>query len=171
MVSLTLTELLSVLALLTGGGVLVWLFRLVETIATVRSDILSNRRDINIIMSFLFNRAKTELMQTGMATMNSPIELKVSCFEAVMPFLGKFIPFYVSVLKKYPDLEGDALDKKLFIEFESHFGDYIVEKICIPMHLNQGACLLAIIKACHQMSTNAAPLPPSPPPLPPEKKE
>lgn len=161
MVSFSLADMLSLLALLTGSGVMVWLFRLVETIATLKSDIGSNRRDINIIMSFLFNRAKTELVQTGLATLNSPIELKVNCFEAVMPFLGKFIPFYLNVVKKYPNLEGDALDKQLFIDFEAAFGDYIVEKICIPMHLNQGACLLAIIKACQQMSIDTSPRSPT----------
>lgn len=159
MYSFSLADMLSIVALLTGSGVMVWCFKLVATIAENKSDIASNRRDINIIMSFLFNRAKTELVHTGLATANSPIELKVSCFEAVMPFLGKFIPFYVNMLKKYPNLKGDALDKQLFIEFEEHFGNYIVEKICIPMHLNQGACLLAIIKACQQMSINTAPSP------------
>jgi|SRR6266566_259653 len=152
MLTISLPDILSILALLTGSGVIVWLFRLVAKIASLESDILSNRRDINIIMSFLFNRAKTELVQTGLARMNSPIELKANCVEAVMPFLSKFIPFYVQVLKKYPNLQGDALDKQLFIEFEHAFGDFIVEKICIPMHVNQGACLLAIIKSCQQMA-------------------
>ena len=152
MISFSLADLLSIIALFTGGGVLVWVFRLVATIATLEAIIINNRRDIDIIMSFLFNRAKTELVHTGLAEMHSPIELKVNCIEAVMPFLGKFIPFYAQVLKKYPDLNGDALDKALFKEFEYAFGDFIVEKICIPMGVNQGACLLAIIKACQQMS-------------------
>jgi hypothetical protein len=107
-----------------------------------------NRRDINIIMSFIWNRAKTELVNVGLASMNSPIELTVNCVEAVMPFLTKFIPFYATVLKKYPELHGEELDKALFMEFEEKFGGFIVEHICIPMGVNQGACLLAIIKSC-----------------------
>ena len=151
MITFSVPDMLSVLSLLVGSGAIIWLFRLVAILATITANEVSSRRDINTIMSFLFNRAKTELVTSGLADMHSPIVINVSCFEGVMPFLGKFIPFYLKIVKKYPDLHGYKLDKILFIEFENEFGDFIVEKICIPMHVNQGACLLAVIKACQQM--------------------
>lgn len=159
LISLRVADMLSLLSLMFGSGVLVWVFRLVAKLSMMETNINNIRRDIDIIHSFLFNRAKTELVHAGMARINSPLRLTVNCAEAVMPFLGKFIPFYGKLLKKYPDLKGDALDRMLFLEFEKEFGDFIVEKICIPMGVNQGACLLAIIKSCQQIQVDELPAP------------
>jgi hypothetical protein len=59
-----------------------------------------------------------------------------------MPFLEKFLPLY----KKLAAI--GASEAEMFLVFEREFGDFIVQQICIPNGLTQGACLVAIIRTC-----------------------
>jgi hypothetical protein len=97
---------------------------------------------VEILLSFLYRRGEAEAASKGWGTFNSPFAINAAGVDVVLPFLDKFIPLYAKLSAK------GASEAQMFIEFEREFGDFIVQKICIPNGLTQGACLVSIIKAC-----------------------
>jgi hypothetical protein len=97
---------------------------------------------VDILLGFLFRRGEAEATQKGWGRFNSPFALTVDGLSAIMPFLDKFIPLYAELAAR------NATEPEMFLEFESRFGDFIVQKICIPNGVSTGACLVSIIKAC-----------------------
>lgn len=99
---------------------------------------------LQTLWEFHVRRGKGELAEKGLGTVTSPIHLTAPMFEAILPFLREFLPFYAGmVVKKYSE-------SRMAEEFERKFGDLIMERVCIPNKLTQGACLVAIIAACQE---------------------
>ncbi len=99
---------------------------------------------VETLWDFIVRRAKVEAVKMNWGTLSSPIHLNVRGLEVIQPFLDQFLPFYVDLLKRTPP----ATEQDMYVEFERKFGDFIMEKICIPYGVTEGACLVAIVSAC-----------------------
>jgi hypothetical protein len=108
-------------------------------------------RRVITLWEFTYRRGAVELVQKGWGQANSPIRLKVDGFEKVRPFLEKFIPAYVRWMAEKPDITEAELAER----FEHHFGDFIMEHLCLPQGLSEAACLTAIILACKTGGSDA----------------
>jgi len=100
--------------------------------------------------AFQMRRAQSEMVKIGWGEAHSPVTITTAGLKAVEPFLDKFLPFYVTLLAKNPDIS----EAEMTLAFEHEFGDYILQQICIPNGLVSGSCLLAITQACKMRATN-----------------
>src|SRR5437016_2491868 len=66
---------------------------------------------VNTLWDFHIRRGSVEAVKTGWATMNSPVHITAAGFEAVLPFLKEFLPFYANMLKR------KLSDREMFVEF------------------------------------------------------
>src|SRR5713101_7508947 len=105
---------------------------------------VKQKKEITQVWDFLIRRARAEMVYKGFGKITSPIQITAKAIEAVMPILSEMLPFYAALVKDKPKIS----EREMFVAFEEKFGDYIVEKVCIPHGLNAGACLLAIISVC-----------------------
>jgi hypothetical protein len=107
---------------------------------------------VETLWEFHVRRAYVEAVGKGWASVNSPIHITAAGFEAALPFLAKFLPFYLGMVKRH------LSEPEMFFELEKHFGDEIMERICIPAQVSQGACLINIIQACQEAITKDLPI-------------
>ena len=99
---------------------------------------------VDTIWGFLIRRAHVDLLKIGWGEAHSPVTINARGLAAVEPFLDKFLPFYIQLISKNPKISN----QEMFQQFEIEFGDFIMEKICIPNKISEGACILAIMQAC-----------------------
>jgi len=107
---------------------------------------------VSTLWEFHVRRGTVEAVKIGWGTVNSPFHISATGFEAALPFLTKFLPFYAGLIKKNPKMP----ERELMLRFEAEFGDFIMEQICIPKGVSQGACLIAILAACEVGITETA---------------
>ena len=90
---------------------------------------------IDTLWDFQLRRGRVEAVRQGLATKNSPVtvteEAKSRIKDLVEPLRAIFI-----------NLGDDPKDRDLAIAIEKYFGDELVDKICIPLKVSQGACLI-----------------------------
>ena len=99
---------------------------------------------VNTLWDFIVRRGKAAAVKKGWGEFSSPFRLNVQGLAVVQPFLDQFLPFYVDLLKREPPLT----ERDMYIEFERKFGDFILEKLCLPYGLSEGECLSAVVAAC-----------------------
>ena len=99
---------------------------------------------VDTLWDFIIRRGKVEAVKMEWGELHSPIRLNVRGLDVVKPFLDKFLPFYIQLLQRNPPMA----EQEMYIEFEREFGDFIMEKMCIPLGVTAGACLIAIVAAC-----------------------
>ena len=129
-------------------GALVAIVGLVFTIAAAFARIIYQMGQlevkVNTVWDFLIRRGQVELVNKGWGTKHSPLILTVEAFESILPLISNIVQFYVRLIKNKPKIT----ERDLFIAIESHFGDQLVEQICIPKNVQLGACVIAVIEAC-----------------------
>lgn len=89
---------------------------------------------------FLMRRAVSEAVMTGVAVKNSPVVVNDEAKKWMKPILGPIRDFYKSLGRKMTEYE-------LMMEIERRFGEQILDEVCIPHGLSQGACLLIAVQA------------------------
>ena len=151
---MTASEILVAVGLL--GSVLAWLVvRLEKT--TSRLERVSYHQGqldtkVDTLWAFQMRRAQSEMVKIGWGEAHSPVHINATGLAAVAPFLDMFLPFYAGLLASDPNIS----EQDMFVAFEQKFGDYILQKICIPNGLTSGSCLLAIMDSC-KIQTRACP--------------
>jgi hypothetical protein len=99
---------------------------------------------VNTIWDFLIRRGQVEFVNKGWGTKNSPVKLTTAIFESILPLISDIVKFYAELIKNKPNIT----ERDLFIAIESQFGDALVERICVPMNVQLGACVIAVMEAC-----------------------
>lgn len=99
---------------------------------------------INTVWDFLMRRAEVELVNRGWGTKHSPVKLTVTVFESILPLISNIITFYAKLKEDRPNIA----DRDIFIAIEQRFGEQLVEQICIPMNVQLGACVVAVMESC-----------------------
>src|SRR5881394_276394 len=92
---------------------------------------------VNTVWDFLMRRGQVELVNSGWGTKQSPFKLTATIFESILPLISDIVHFYAEFKKNKPD----APERDLFIAIENKFGEVLVERICIPMKVQLGACV------------------------------
>lgn len=126
---------LTVCGFLASGGF--WLFKFGTRLGIIESK-------VGDMWGFIWRRAQAEAAKVGWGEFKSPFEIKIeNVAEAVKmaPFFKDIAVFYDLVSKKFPKLSDP--DKILLVE--SKFGDQILKDICLPLGVDQGACLVAVL--------------------------
>lgn len=117
------------------------------------------KRKVNVLMDSLVRRGSVELaIKRGpqgeeWATFQSPLHLGKMAVEAVLPFIDVFVPFYLDLKQTKPDIT----ENEMVWLFEEKFGDFIVQKICVPNQLSSMGCLVAVVKVCEQIGNSHVP--------------
>ena len=89
----------------------------------------------DVMWEFQIRRAQVELLQRGIGAMNSPINIS--------PEARQWLADLADALRDFYNRLGRHLtDADLMMEIERRFGQEIMEKVCVPHGLFQGACLL-----------------------------
>jgi len=91
---------------------------------------------------FFVGRAGVEIMSKGWGTTHSFIKLNQQGLDIIKPFLPKFIAHYTQMV------EQGKTENQMFYETEKKFRDFLIEKICIPHNVSNGACVVMILQAC-----------------------
>lgn len=107
---------------------------------------------VNTVWDFLMRRGQVELVEKGWGTRHSPVQLNVEAFESILPLIDDIVRFYVQLKKRKPQIT----ERDMFIAIESKFGEQLVERICIPMNVQLGACVIAVIESCKIVVAQAA---------------
>lgn len=85
--------------------------------------------------NFQMRRGFSEVVNTGVGTLNSPLHFTDDAIERMTPIRDELVFFGATALKGVGD--GDAL-----LLIESAFGDKLLKFVCVPCGLSHGACLL-----------------------------
>lgn len=99
---------------------------------------------VNTAWDFLMRRGQVELVEKGWGTKHSPIRLTAIAFEAVLPLINDIVKFYTQLKKSKPKIT----ERDMFIAIEKEFGEQLIERICIPMNVQLGACVIAVMESC-----------------------
>src|ERR1022692_481781 len=90
---------------------------------------------VDTMWDFTLRRARSEAVNNGYATINSPLVFSDEARGWLEPFASLLRDLYVSM--------GDHVtDTDLAVEIERIFGVRLLNEICIPHHMYMGACLL-----------------------------
>ena len=90
---------------------------------------------VDTMWDFQLRRAVSEGLHQGAMTRNSPVEVTEEAKAWMRPVAQELREFYKRL--------GRRLDERtLTLEIERRYGDRILEEVCIPRGLYQGACLL-----------------------------
>ncbi len=99
---------------------------------------------VDTVWDFLIRRGQVELVNRGWGTKHSPVKLTLTVFESILPLIDNIVKFYVEFKKNKPKVT----EREMFIAIEQQFGDQLVERICIPMNVQLGACVIAVMESC-----------------------
>lgn len=132
------------------GTLMAALVKIVTVCVGLASRLTRMEERVNTLSDFFVRRAKVELVKLGWGTQQSPVKITTASFEKMQPLLTELLPFYAVLITKNPKLtDGSKESERTLMEaFESRFGDFIVERVCIPYGMSQGACLIAAMQAC-----------------------
>ena len=126
--------------LVAVGGILGWLCQ--QAARQARMEV-----KIDTLWDFQMRRGSGELVNKGLATMNSPITLTEES--------KKWMHELAEELKKFYSRLGRHLnDRDLAIEIERRYGDDILKKVCIPNNISEGACLIIALEVAKEVNLN-----------------
>lgn len=143
-ISLTL-GCVSVLSSLVG-----WIY----LVAEVRVKVNKLWRDNETWNDFNMQRAWGEAFRMGAATKNSPIVITQQARDWMDPLAAELRAFYRGCKKGISDDE-------LWKEIQRSFGQRILDMVCIPYDLSQGACILIAVDVAKGGGKTKLELPPS----------
>jgi hypothetical protein len=118
-------------ALALGG--FIWRFSAAQSALQVKVDTL---------WSFLLRRGEAEGLSAGALQKNSPVTLTPAGADWFAGGLGADLRGWYAGLRAKPT--GPALA----FEIERAFGRRIVDEVCLPRGVSQGACLAAAALVC-----------------------
>lgn len=98
---------------------------------------------VDTMWAFQMRRAISEVTQSGIGTMNSPIRFTEDAIARLDPIRDELIELY----QKDPDRDDDA---KMLLDIEQKFGDVLLNIVCIPCGLSHGACLILAMSVAKQ---------------------
>lgn len=101
---------------------------------------------VDTMWSFQMRRAMSEAVDRKLGTMESPLTFTPEAIAALDPLKDELIEFYKSV-------PASMSDGEVLIEIEQKFGDRLLELVCIPLHLTNGACLLLAYSVAKQATS------------------
>lgn len=110
-----------------------------------RTDDRLNRLEskVETIWEFQLRRATIEAVQHGIGKMNSPLVISQEAKE----WMGELA---VRLREFYRRLGRTLTNSELALEIERRYGQEIVEKVCIPHGIFQGACLLIAMEVAKE---------------------
>ena len=129
-------------------------FSAVDRLEKFEDRINSIEQRIETLWDFQLRRASVEALSSGIAVRNSPIKVTPEAKEWMQSLAAELRAFYRKM--------GRTLStSQLAEEIERRFGKEIVDKVCIPHGLFQGACLLIAMEVAKEpepddVSTEAA---------------
>jgi hypothetical protein len=88
-------------------------------------------------------RSMSELVTSGMGTVNSPLMISPRALGALEPLKKRLIDWY----KTYPDNSSDVAT---LLGIEKAFGDDLLKAVCFPCGLSYGACLIIALVIAKQ---------------------
>jgi len=100
---------------------------------------------VDTMWEFQLRRGIAEGVSKGVLKKNSPISLTEMAEEAIEPLKKELLDFFESLGRRLTDIE-------LAIEIERHFGDKIIDTICIPLGINEGTCLVIALNTVKSSS-------------------
>lgn len=98
---------------------------------------------VGIIWEFLLRRAMGEAVLKGVATINSPLIITSEAKSWLDPLKPALQAKYLSSWQKLSD-------RDLLLAIEKEFGSQLAKDVCIPRHLNSGACLLIAMQVARE---------------------
>lgn len=90
---------------------------------------------VDTMWGFQMRRSMSEVVTSGMGSMNSPLIISDEVRARLDPIKGRLIEWY----KAYP---GRSSDASVLLGIEQEFGDDLLKEVCIPCGLSYGACLI-----------------------------
>jgi hypothetical protein len=99
---------------------------------------------VDTMWAFQMRRAMSEVVATGIGTMNSPLLFSDMARDALDPIKDDLINYYNHHLVSKGD--ADAL-----LEIEREFGETLLTNVCIPCKLSHGACLLLALSVAKKI--------------------
>lgn len=90
---------------------------------------------VDTMWAFQMRRALAESVNSGVATMNSPLKFTSEIRAYLDPIRLSLREFHQAVGFKMNDTEE-------LLEIERRFGDNLARDVCIPCRISQGSCLL-----------------------------
>jgi hypothetical protein len=89
---------------------------------------------------FHVRRSWSEIYGKGIATRNSPLHVAPETREWIAPLADKLNAFYNRIGR-------NMTQRELFLEIERNFGDQLLNEVCIPRGLSQGACIIIAMES------------------------
>lgn len=106
--------------------------------------LLQVEQRIELLWEFQLRRAKVEALRQEIGTVNSPLKISEEAKSWMKELAHELRAFYRKL--------GRTLSEtQLAEEIERRFGKEIVEKVCLPHGLFQGACLLIAMEVAKEM--------------------
>jgi len=136
----TLTaEAVTALVMAFGGALLGWLAYLHTQVEHIKIGLAETRLENKTLWDFQLRRGAIEAVGSGIATRNSPLRVRDEFLKHAGSLVEPLQDFYRKLGR--PDISPS----ELAFQIELHFGDQILEKICLPEGVSQGACMIVAI--------------------------
>ena len=94
---------------------------------------------VDTMWEFTLRRGKSEAVDKGFATMNSP-------FIVTEEAKRRMEPLMTDIRETYRKLGEYVSDVDLMVELEQHYGDRMLTEVCIPCGFYMGACLAIAVQ-------------------------
>ena len=118
------------ISLTTAAGLVVFIFNTATKFGALQLK-------VDTMWAFQIRRAMSEVVQTGLGEMNSPLVFTPEAYASLAPIKPQLIRFFDSL----PDsIRSD--DAESLLAIERAYGDELLLRTCVPHKLTHGACLL-----------------------------
>jgi hypothetical protein len=125
-----------------------WFHGRISELENQRLTTISALAELNVkvttMWDFQMRRAMSEVVNSGVGKMNSPITFKPEVIKQLDPIKPQLIIFGEKV-KDLNDIEAT-------LRIEKEFGKQLVDLVCIPFGLTHGACLIAALMVARQQN-------------------
>ena len=105
---------------------------------------------VETLWAFQMRRGAAEAVTNNMATLNSPLNFRADVLATLNPMKER--------LQLFAREHQGVTEVEFFMLLERAFGDELVKRFCIPLKVNQGACLLASMQVALQAPIPIEPL-------------
>ena len=98
---------------------------------------------VDTMWGFQMRRSMTEVVSTGVGTLNSPLVISTEVMASLDPIKQRLIDWY-------EDYDGRGGDASVLLGIEQAFGNELVNRVCLPCKLSYGACLIIALAVAKQ---------------------
>lgn len=106
---------------------------------------------VDTLWGFHMRTGANEVITRGIGTMNSPVVIGDEAKAWLRELKFELQKFYRGLGRH------NLTDSELCLEIERRFGKQLMEKVCIPHQLQQGACLLIALAVARETPSNDRP--------------